>query len=67
MVALLTGFKNHETYRQARHVFLYGISALRQAMDDKQIAIYRAAHIAKLPENEQANALTQFFNNKKRK
>ncbi len=51
------GFKNRDTYRQAKKVITCGVLELVQAMDDKRIAISTAAKLISLPEDEQRRIL----------
>lgn len=55
--AKAAGFGNETTYRQARKVVEEGTPELREAMDDGVVAVSAAARIAKLPEEQQKQAI----------
>lgn len=58
-IAQCVGFGNQESYRQAKSVIRHGISELFTAMNNKHIAIYAAAEIAKKPPKQQRQLLAK--------
>lgn len=61
LVAKMLGFESRDTYMRVNKVYLNGCQELMNAAENKQIAISRAANIAKLAKNQQS----QFINLKK--
>ena len=53
-IAQIVGLETKDTYNRVKHVYLHGIPALLQALDEKQISIAMAAKVAKLPVIDQA-------------
>lgn len=61
LVVKMLGFESRTTYVRVNKVYLNGCQELIDAVENKQIAISRAANIAKLAKNQQS----QFINLKK--
>ncbi len=64
IVAQYAGFGNYRTYRDAKDIVARGISALIAAVDQQQLSIYRAAQIAKYPEERVIHCLKLLSNKK---
>jgi ParB family chromosome partitioning protein len=59
IAAKRAGFRNPETYRQAKIVTEEGVDELVEAVDRADIAVSAAAQIAKLPPDEQRAVVTE--------